>query len=127
MLKHCRVAFEEDDSQTVRDIERLRHILEQIDALTALVPELTFESLDNDKVRYYGIVKMTEIIGEAAYKLTDEFKDSHPEVPWNVIKGMRHYLVHEYYQVSKEGLWDTLTNDLPELRPFIVKYIEELS
>jgi len=93
----------------------------------ALVPELSFETLDNDKVRYYGIVKMTEIIGEAAYKLTDEFKDTHSEVPWNVIKGMRHYLVHEYYQVSKEGLWDTLTNDLPELRPFIVKYIAELS
>jgi len=113
--------------EAVRDIERLRHILEQIDALIALVPELSFETLDKDKVRYYGIVKMTEIIGEAAYKLTDEFKDTHPEVPWNVIKGMRHYLVHEYYQVSKEGLWDTLTNDLPELRPFIVKYIEELS
>lgn len=113
--------------ESLRDIERLRHILEQIDALTALVPELTFETLDNDKVRYYGIVKMTEIIGEAAYKLTDELKDSHPEVPWNVIKGMRHYLVHEYYQVSKEGLWDTLTNDLPELRPYIVKYIEELT
>lgn len=40
---------------------------------------------------------------------------------------MRHYLVHEYYQVSKEGLWDTLTVDLPELRPFIVKYIDELT
>lgn len=110
----------------VRDIDRLRHILEQIDSLTSLVPELSFESLDTDKVRYYGIVKMTEIIGEAAYKLTDEFVNNHPEVPWKVIRGMRHYLVHEYYQVSKEGLWDTLTNDLPELRPYIIKYIKEL-
>lgn len=110
----------------VRDIDRLRHILEQIDSLTSLVPELSFESLDTDKVRYYGIVKMTEIIGEAAYKLTDEFVNNHPEVPWKVIRGMRHYLVHEYYQVSKEGLWDTLTNDLPELRPYIIKYINEL-
>lgn len=110
----------------VRDIDRLRHILEQIDSLTSLVPELSFESLDTDKVRYYGIVKMTEIIGEAAYKLTDEFVNNHPEVPWKVIRGMRHYLVHEYYQVSKEGLWDTLTNDLPELKPYIIKYIKEL-
>lgn len=113
--------------ETIRDIDRLRHILEQIDALSALVPELTLESLDKDKVRYYGIVKMTEIIGEAAYKLTDEFVASHPDVPWRVIRGMRHYLVHEYYQVSKEGLWDTITKDLRELRPYIVKYIEELS
>lgn len=113
--------------ESVRNIDRLRHILEQIDALTEVVPTLTFDTLDTDKVRYYGIVKMTEIIGEAAYKLTDDFIDAHPEVPWKVIRGMRHYLVHEYYQVSKEGLWDTIVNDLPELRPFIIKYIQELS
>lgn len=112
--------------EQIRDIDRLRHILEQIDNLLAIAPQTTFETLDSDKVRYYGIVKMTEIIGEAAYKLTDEFVDAHPEVPWKVIRGMRHYLVHEYYQVSKEGLWDTLTNDLPELRPYIIRYIEEL-
>lgn len=113
--------------EAIRDIERLRHILEQIDALLMLVPQLSYDTLDSDKVRYYGIVKMTEIIGEAAYKLTDGFVDSHPEVPWKVIRGMRHHLVHEYYQVSKASVWDTLTNDIPELRPFIVKYIEEIS
>jgi len=112
---------------SIRDIDRLRHILEQINSLIAITPTLSFESLDTDKVRYYGIVKMTEIIGEAAYKLTDDFVNSHPDVPWKVIRGMRHYLVHEYYQVSKEGLWDTLTNDLPELKPYIEKYIEELN
>ena len=113
--------------EAVRDIDRLRHILQQIDNLMALVPNLSLENLDKDLVRYYGIVKMTEIIGEAAYKLTDKFVEAHPEVPWKIIRGMRHYLVHEYYQVSKEGLWDTLTNDLPGLRPFIVMYIEELT
>lgn len=113
--------------EAIRDIDRLQHILDQIDTLLELVPTLSFNTFDTDKVRYYGIVKMTEIIGEAAYKLTDDFVESHPDVPWKVIRGMRHYLVHEYYQVSKEGIWDTLTNDLPELRPFIVKYIEELN
>lgn len=113
--------------EIIRDIDRPRHILEQIDTLNELLPTLSYESLDKDRVRYYGIVKMIEIIGEAAYKLTDEFVDTHADVPWKVIRGMRHYLVHEYYQVSKEGLWDTLTVDLPELRPFIVKYIDELT
>ena len=88
---------------------------------------LTQETLDADKARYYGIVKMTEIIGEAAYKLTDGFVKSHPDVPWKVIRGMGHYLVHEYYQITKEGLWDTITSDVPQLRPYIVRYIEELS
>ena len=113
--------------EVIRDIDRLRHILEQIDTLKDLLPSLSYDSLETDKVRYYGIVKMIEIIGEASYKLTDEFVDAHTEVPWKVIRGMRHYLVHEYYQVSKDGLWDTLTVDLPGLRPFIVKYINELT
>lgn len=95
--------------EIIRDVDRLRHILEQIDTLNDLLPSLSYDSLDTDKVRYYGVVKMIEIIGEAAYKLTDEFVDAHKEVPWKVIRGMRHYLVHEYYQVSKDGLWDTLT------------------
>lgn len=113
--------------EEIRDIERLRHILEQIDTLQSLLPEISFENLDQDKVRYYGVVKMTEIIGEAAYKLSESFVKSHTEVPWNVIRGMRHYLVHEYYQISKESLWDTISNDLPTLRPYIVKFIEELT
>lgn len=57
--------------ESIRDIDRLRHILEQIDSLQALMPELSLDNLDKNKLRYYGIVKMTEIIGEAAYKLTD--------------------------------------------------------
>ena len=55
-------------NENVRDIERLRHILEQIDALSAAIDALSLEHIDDDKVRYYGLVKMTEIIGEAAYK-----------------------------------------------------------
>lgn len=73
--------------EIIRDVDRLRHILEQIDTLNDLLPSLSYDSLDTDKVRYYGVVKMIEIIGEAAYKLTDEFVDAHKEVPWKVIRG----------------------------------------
>ncbi len=112
--------------EIVRDVDRLSHILEQIDNLISLTPSLSFDTLEEDKVRYYGIVKMIEIIGEAAYRLSDDFVATHTQVPWKIIRGMRHYLVHEYYQVTKEGLWDTLTVDIPEIRPFIVNYIDEL-
>lgn len=51
--------------EIIRDVDRLRHILEQIDTLNDLLPSLSYDSLDTDKVRYYGVVKMIEIIGEA--------------------------------------------------------------
>lgn len=50
---------------------------------------------------------------------------SHPEVDWRVIEKMRHVLVHGYYTVDPESLWDTIECDIPELKPWIEKYLQE--
>ena len=70
-------------------------------------------------------MKNVEIIGEAAYMITNEFKDAHAELPWKQIIGMRHVLVHGYAQVSEEKLWNTVTKDLPQLQLQLRKYLEE--
>ena len=57
---------------------------------------------------YYGFVKHVEIIGEAVYMLSKEFREAHPEVEWEAIEGMRHVLVHGYYQIEPDQLWDTI-------------------
>lgn len=68
---------------------------------------------------------MTEIIGVAAYKLTHEFRDTHPEIPWREIIGMRHLLVHGYFTINLEVLWDVIQNDIPSMIPALKKYLEE--
>lgn len=60
-----------------------------------------------------------EIIGEAVYKLTSKFREEHPEVNWDDIEGMRHVLVHGYYKIRPNQLWETVQNDIPELKPQI--------
>jgi len=55
-----------------------------------------------------------------------EFRDSHPDVEWDVIEGMCHVLVHGYYKIKPVQLWNTIENDLPLLRPRIVRYYEEI-
>ena len=60
----------------------------------------TVDDLTNDKLLFYGVVKNVEIIGEAAYMLTNEIKDQHPATPRIDIVGMRHVLVHGYYTAS---------------------------
>lgn len=67
---------------------------------------------------------MTEIIGEAAYKLTLEFRESHPELPWREIIGMRHLLVHGYFTISPDILWDAIQNDIPAMIPILRKYLD---
>ena len=86
----------------------------------------TLNDLQQQKILFHGFVKEVEIIGEAVYKLTHEFRDDHSEVPWSDIEHMRHVLVHGYYQISPEKLWATVVNDLDDLLPLIDQYIKEL-
>lgn len=62
-----------------------------------------------------GFVKYIEIIGEAVYMLAKEFCAAHPEVEWDVIEKMRHVLVHGYYTIKPEQVWETINTDIPVL------------
>jgi len=58
---------------------------------------------------------MLEIIGEAARKISQETKNAHPDIPWKDITGMRNRLIHEYFRIDIEKVWDTVRNDIPVL------------
>lgn len=83
----------------------------------------SLEEIQENKILLFGLSKMVEILGEAAYKITNEFKESNPEIPWRQIMGMRHILVHGYYTVSPEILWDVIQNDIDSLIPILQKYL----
>lgn len=112
--------------EKVKDIWRLQHILNSIQVLEENKERYSFEEVANDPILFYGFVKHVEIIGEAVYMLTKEFKESHPAVEWEVIEGMRHVLVHGYYKIKPVQLWNTIKKDIPELKPSIEKYYLEL-
>ena len=113
--------------EPIRDKERLEHILQAIDNLQEGSKRYTPEQAEKDTIIFHGFVKQVEIIGEATYMLTKEFRASHPEVEWDVIEGMRHVLVHGYYSITPHKVWRVITNDLPVLKPQIEAYIKELS
>lgn len=87
----------------------------------------TAEDLKTDLLLLFGVVKGLEIIGEAAYKLTNEFKELHPATPWGMIIGLRHVLVHGYYQVRPEEVYLIVKNDLPLLMTQLETYLKEFS
>lgn len=74
---------------------------------------------------FFGFVKHIEIIGEASYMLTKEFRASHPEIPWKNITDMRQVLVHGYYKIKKKEIFNTINKDIEPLRHFIQKYYDE--
>ena len=111
--------------ENVRDRGRLEHILEAIESIEEFHAQYAFEDIKKNKLIFYGFTKLVEVIGEAVYMLSAEFRDSHSDVNWRQIERMRHVLVHGYYTIDPESLWDTIEVDIPELKPWIVKYLSE--
>lgn len=111
--------------EKVRDRGRLEHILEAIESIEEFYAQYTFEDIKKNKLIFYGFTKLVEVIGEAVYMLSTEFRDSHSDVNWRQIERMRHVLVHGYYTIDPESLWDTIEVDIPELKPWIVRYLSE--
>lgn len=85
----------------------------------------TFDEFIADDMMYYAVVKNIEILGEAANMLTEEFRNKHPLTPWKLVSGMRNYIVHEYFQVDNNVVWDVITHDLPTLEQQISMYLNE--
>ena len=110
--------------EQVRDNERLQHILKAIDILLSGAQRYSLETVEEDPIVYFGFVKQVEIIGEAVYMLTKDFRTAHPEVEWDAIEGMRHVLVHGYYEISPNKVWNVILKDLPELKPKIQSMLE---
>lgn len=103
------------------DRARIDHILEACNILLERSQHDSLEAIKSDPIKFYGYVKLIEIIGEATYKLTKEFRTSTPSIPWKMMEGMRHVLVHDYYRISPDKLWDTVVFDIPELKKLIEK------
>lgn len=109
-----------------RDSGRLRHMLHAMENINRFVADKTLDDFAVDSLLYYAVIKNLEIIGEAAYMLTAEFKETHQLTPWNQIVGMRHFLVHGYYQIDSHEVWNTIQQDLQPLRIQLSQYLEEL-
>lgn len=110
--------------ESVRDRDRLEHIVEAIDNILEYTEGKSLAEIEADKLKYYGIVKNIEIIGEAAYKLTKAYRNQHTQTPWDFIMKMRHVLVHDYYQIKSTEVYNVIIDDLPQLRQQISEYLK---
>jgi len=97
-----------------RDPGRIEHMLLAIKKIEEYTDGIAFDIFSNDSMRMHATIYNIQIIGEAAYKLTTEFKQTHQEIPWKLIEGMRHVLVHDYYRIVPAAVWDVVTEDIPK-------------
>ena len=99
----------------------LEHILEAITKIESFVIGLTKTDFDRNVMIQDAVIRNFEIIGEATKKISKQFTQSHAEVPWQDMAGMRDKLIHDYLDVDLEVVWKTIEVDLPLLKDLITK------
>ncbi len=88
-----------------------------------ILKNLSFDAFSDDQKSVDAVVRNLEIIGEVANRLPDEFKEKYSEIEWYKVVGLRHRIVHEYFGIDLEIIWQILQKDLPELRRKITRII----
>jgi len=103
--------------------ERLRvlDILDAIDKIASYVEGLSYGDFLADPKTQDAVTRNIEIIGEAARSLPADFKERHAEVPWDEIVGMRNVIVHQYFGILPDVVWDVVKNELPSLHSKIAE------
>lgn len=94
---------------------RLRHMLEAARDAQAFVAAKSREDLDTDRMLQFALVRAIEIVGEAASQVSRESREQLPTFPWREVVGMRNRLIHAYFNIDLDILWNTATGDLAML------------
>ena len=93
------------------------------DYLLSSRTDLRFEDFQRDQTPRRAVVRSLEVIGEAAKKVSPEFREQHSAVEWRAMAGMRDRLIHDYFGVDYELVWDVLQNRIPKLRDEIASML----
>ena len=97
----------------------LIHIHREILFLTKISAGRTYEDLLNDEYYAHAVIRAVEVIGEAVKNLSAPLKENHPEIEWREIAGMRDKVIHRYFEINWQIVWNVITEDLPAIEPKI--------
>ena len=107
------------------DDVRLRHMLDAAKEAQSFMKGKNRGDLDANRMLVLSVLRLVEVIGEAASQVSKECQEKYPEIPWGLIVAMRNRLVHAYFDVDLDRVWSTMQDDLPPLIAQLEKIIPE--
>jgi len=94
----------------------LKHILDAIARIEEYAGRVERSAFMTNRLVQDGVIRQVEVIGEAAKRVSEELKRKCPDIPWKDITGMRNKLIHDYFGVDLEAVWETVRKDVPRLK-----------
>ena len=107
-------------------LDYIKDILNSIDEIEEFVNEIDFKEFVKDRKTFNATIRSLEVIGEAANKVPSFIKEKYPDIPWKEMVGMRNKLIHEYFGIDEEILWETVKKDIPALKRRVLKVYKDL-
>ena len=104
----------------------LKHILDAINLIEEYLKGRVSDGFMKNRMLQDAVVREIEIIGEASKSLSTKLRDKYSEISWKQIAGMRDKLIHSYFGVDLEVVWDTINKDIPHIKPLIIKMLENI-
>ncbi|MFA4850007.1 MAG: HepT-like ribonuclease domain-containing protein [Methanoregula sp.] len=108
------------------DHDRLLDINEAVQRIIEKLPSAKEEFIRSDLLQVWALYHI-QVTGEAANSISAEFQKAHPEIPWKDLIAMRHLLVHQYFGIDLDEVWNTAKQDLPLLKQKITRILEQES
>jgi len=107
---------------SLSDLELLRNIIDEVNFILDHANGKSKEAALNDPVLYRALIRSIEVIGEATKKLSEHFKSSHPSIEWKKMAKTRDILIHVYFDIDNDIVWDIISQKLPPLQ----KYLDQI-
>ncbi|MBK8988006.1 MAG: DUF86 domain-containing protein [Chloroflexi bacterium] len=113
-------------TETERILTYLDDILTTSVKIGQFIDGLTYDEFQQDEKTIFAVVRALEIIGEAATKLPESFRETQADVPWRSMSGMRNKLIHNYAVINPLVVWKTAIEDIPKLSPKLERIMASL-
>lgn len=104
----------------------VRHMRDAIARIESYTDGVSRAEYTSNFVLQDAVVRQLEILGEAAGRVSRDLASGHPEIPWAEITGMRHRLIHDYFEVDPDLVWTTATEHVPAVKPKVIALLEAM-